>query len=77
MPRKTKAKQPSAPGTNYMEWKASVRTEMRRREIPAIYLRERDVRNLFVANATPEEAAERAAVEAHNMRPSFGRRGRR
>jgi len=33
----------------------------------------RDVRNLFIANATPEEAAERAAVEAHNARPPFGR----
>jgi len=47
---------------------------LRRRDIPTIYLRERALRNLFIANATPEEAADRAATEAHNARPSFGPR---
>jgi len=36
---------------------------MRRRDIPTIYLRERALRNLFIANASPAEAADRAATE--------------
>ena len=46
---------------SYMEWKARVGAEMRRRKIPAGSLRERDMRDLFIASATPEEAADLAA----------------
>ena len=55
-------------------WKARVRAETERRDIPAGALRERDLRDLFIGNATPEQAADRAALEAHNARPPFGRK---
>jgi hypothetical protein len=45
--------------------------------IPFGTLRERDWRDLFIGGATPEQAAERAGVTAHNTRPTFGRQRRR
>ena len=75
--RKPKAMQPAAPTLGYAEWKARVRAEVKRREIPFTTLRERDLRAWHIADASPEEAADRAATEAHNARPSFGRKARR
>jgi len=69
--------QPAAPTLGYAEWKARVRAEMKRREIPFTTLHGRDLRAWYVADASPEEAADRAATEAHNARPSFGRKPRR
>jgi len=74
--RKPKAMQPAAPTPGYAEWKARVRAEMKRREIPFTTLRERDLRAWYIADASPEEAADRAATEGHNARPSFGRKAR-
>jgi len=74
--RKPKAIQPAAPTLGYAEWKARVRAEMKRREIPFTTLRERDLRAWYIADASPEEAADRAATEGHNARPSFGRKAR-
>jgi hypothetical protein len=76
MARKTKPQQPAPSADAYPAWKAKVRAKMQRRDIPAWTLRERELRNLFITNTTPEQAADRAAVAAHNARPPFGRRSR-
>src|SRR5262245_22998517 len=75
--RKPKAMQPTAPTLGYAEWKARVRAETKRRDIPFTTLPERDLRAWKIADASPEEAADRAATEAHNAWPSFGRKTRR
>ena len=77
MARKTKAKQPSAPQETYAEWEVRVRAEIQRREIPAAYVRERDLRILFIAGLTPEQATDRIEVAARNARTSFERQKRR
>jgi hypothetical protein len=74
MALKTKAPGASSPLMSYTEWKARVAAEMQRRTIPAGSLPEHDMRDLFIANATPEEATELAAVEARNARPPFGKK---
>jgi hypothetical protein len=77
--RKTKASPPPAPRSGaappigYAAWKARVREMLEQADVPAGTLRERDLRDLFIRNATPEQAAEQAGVTAHNARPSFGR----
>jgi hypothetical protein len=82
--RKTKASSPppaprsgAAPPIGYPAWKARVREMLEQAEVPAGTLRERDLRDLFIRNATPEQAAEQAGVTAHNARPTFGRQPRR
>ena len=65
-----KAKQPNAPAAppgTYVEWRKHVAALLERQGISSTVMRERAWRNLFIRNATPEEAAYRAAIEAHNM----------
>src|SRR5215475_10248929 len=60
MARKPRAPRPVPSTKGYAEWRTRVQAELRRRDIPVGYLRERELRNLFIASATPEEAADRA-----------------
>ena len=58
--RKTKAKQPPAPAGPqgaYAEWRKHVAALLERQGISSTVMRERAWRNLFIRNATPEEAA--------------------
>ena len=83
VPRKTKAAPPpapplgAAPPLGYAAWKARVREMLQHADVSAGTLRARDLRDLFIANATPEQAAEQAGVTVHNARPTFGRQRRR
>jgi len=75
MARKTKAKQPPAPAAPkgaYGEWKARVATLLERDGLsPGVR------RNAFISGETPEQATDRAEVEARNARTSFERKKRR
>jgi len=73
---KPKPKQQAAPQGAYGEWKARVAALLERQGISAGVLLERAWRNLFISGETPEQAADRAATEAHNARPSLGRKRR-
>jgi hypothetical protein len=56
MPRKPPA--PSEPG-DYHRWKAQAAALLERLGVPAgPWLRERDLRQLYISGATPEQAAE-------------------
>jgi len=73
MALKTKSEQ--SPRTVYAEWKRQVAALLERRGFLAGMLRERDLRDLFSAGKTPEQAADRAETNAYNQRTSFeGRR---
>src|SRR5262249_22167020 len=76
MARKSRAPRPAPSTKGYAEWRTQVQAEMRRRDIPTIYLRERALRNLFIANASPEEATERAQSEANKAPPWLGGKAR-
>jgi len=80
MARKPKAKQPLAPAAPqgaYGEWKARVAALLERKGLsPGVRL-ERAWRNAFISGETPEQAADRAEVEARNARTSFERQKRR
>jgi hypothetical protein len=58
---------PAAPQGAYAEWRKHVAALLERQGISSTVMRERAWRNLFIRSATPEEAAYRAAIEAHNM----------
>ena len=77
MARRTKPNPPAAPSGNYGAWRGAVKMLLDDAGIPFGTLRERDWRDLFIGGATPEQAAERAGVTAHNTRPTFGRQRRR
>src|SRR5262245_13760411 len=66
MARKTKAKQPNPPapppGTS-VEWRKHGAALVERQGLSSTGIRERAGRNLFNRNATPEEAAYRAAID--------------
>ena len=77
VPRKPKAPPPAAPPGSYAEWRVREVAVLERRGILPGVMREREWRQLFIAGATPEEAAARADTENHNRRPpGLGRRGR-
>ena len=76
MARRTKPKPPAAPSAGYGAWRGAVKNLLDDAGIPFGTLRERDWRDLFIGGATPEHAAERAGVTAHNTRPTFGRQRR-
>ena len=67
------AKQPGAPPAAYAEWRQHVAALLERWGIWAGVLREKRWRDLFIAGATPEQAADRAEVEARNAQTSFER----
>jgi len=77
VPRKPTAKPPTAPPGSYAEWRERAAAVLERRAILPGVMREREWRRLFIAGATPEEAAARAETENHNRRPpGLGRRSR-
>ena len=79
MARKPKAKQPpgAAPRGAYGEWRKHVAALLERKGLsPGVRL-ERAWRNAFISGETPEQAADRAEVEARNARTSFERQKRR
>jgi len=64
MARKTKAAQPGPPPAAYAEWKRHVAALLERKGVWSGVLREKRWRDLFIAGITPEQAADRADVEA-------------
>ena len=80
MAPKPKAKQPSppaAPHGAYAEWRKHVAALLERKGLsPGVRL-ERAWRNAFISGDTPEQAADRAEVEARNARTTFERQKRR
>jgi len=76
MARKIKAKQPPAPAAAqaaYAEWRNQVAALLARKGLsPGVGL-ERAWRNAFISGETPEQATDRAEVEARNARTSFER----
>jgi len=77
MPRKAKAKRPGAPPATYAEWRQHVAALLERKGIWAEVRRERAWRNAFISGETPEQAADRAEVEARNTQTTFERQKRR
>jgi len=80
MPRKPKAKQPPAPAAPqgaYGEWRKHVAALLERKGLSPSVRLERAWRNAFISGETPEQAADRAEVEAHNAHTSFERHKRR
>jgi len=73
MARKIKAKQapaPAAPQGAYGEWKARARRCWNARGFRPVSGWRRAWRNAFISGETPEQAADRAEVEARNARTS-------
>ena len=71
MPRK-KTSTPVPPQVGYAAWKARVKEQIQRAGLPAGTLLERDLRNLFIAGMSPEQAVGSAETIAHNARPPLG-----
>jgi len=80
MARKPKSKQspaPAAPPGAYGEWRKHMAARLERKGLSPRVRLERDWRNAFISGETPEQAADRAEVEARNARTSFERQKRR
>jgi len=75
--RKPKANQPAAPQGAFAEWKKRVSALLKRKGLSPSVRLERAWRIAFISGETPEQAADRAEVEARNARTSFERQKRR
>jgi hypothetical protein len=52
-------------------WKTHAAALLERQGIPAGVARERDLRQMFITGATPEQAVEQGQVAYRNTRPAF------
>jgi hypothetical protein len=62
MTRKTETLLATPAKLTFPEWKARVRAEMQERQIPVGYMREKQLRDLFILGRTPDQAAEQAVI---------------
>jgi dihydropteroate synthase len=78
MPTKRSAKDRAAEQADYVAWKILAGADLlQRHDVKPGTIPERLWRRLYIQGRTPHDAADKAAVSAHNTRPAADRLRRR